>query len=130
MPKINRSIQFLFLMFTLSLISNFVTAQSNTDKEDENNNQMSLQGLIEAVLIDGQPALKILSRKDGSTVVKLQKRDGEDSLVFNIHKIYNSFGKLYVTKTKIIYVPDDGNKQYFNVDKTKIKQIELKNRWK
>lgn len=130
MLKINRIIQFLFLMSSLLLSSNFVTAQSTTDKEDENNNQGSLQGLTEAILVNGQPVLKILSRKNGSTEVKLQKRDGEDSLVFNIHKIFNSFGKLYVTKTKVIYVPDDGNKQYFNIEKTKIKRVELKNRWK
>ncbi len=128
MFKINHALRFLFLLFAISFISNVGIAQSTDNTKDIN--QTSLEGLTEAVLVDGQPTLRILSRKGGSSEVKVQRRDGEDSLVFSIHKIYNSFGKLYVTKTKVTYVPNDGNKQFFSVEKIKIKQTELKNRWK
>jgi hypothetical protein len=115
-----------FLLF--SFVDNS-TAQSDTsDKDDENNNQVSLQGLTEAILIDGQPVLRIISRKNGSTEIKLQKRDGQDTFVFEVHKLSYKVpeGKLYVMKDRVIFDPYEKKSAYFNFAKTEIIEASVK----
>ena len=128
MLKGYRLVQLLSLMIIVSFASQFPIAQSNTNKSDNNTEQNSLDGRTEAVLIDGQPALRVLSRKGSSTEIRFQKRDQDDALVFNVSKWAVGFppGKLYITKTKLIFVPINKNKSFFNFEKTKIKEVEHK----
>lgn len=134
MLKFNRLIQFLYLIFTISILSHFAVTQSTTEKDDRNKNPMSLEGLTEAILIDGQPALRILSRKSGSIEIRFEKRDGEDALVFIVTRL-KSFGfgvqpadegKLYVTKNRVTYVPYLDKEGFFNALVSEIQNIELK----
>ncbi len=105
-------------------------AQSQQDKNAPNANQSPLQGTTEAVLVNGQPALRILSRKDGSTEILYQKRDDEDALVFPVMH-WHAFlyaqasgetGQLYVTKTRLIFDPEGNKDHYFNVARSEIKK--------
>lgn len=132
-------------IFHISLLSFFVAAsfngtlaqttpQSTPEKDDENETQASLQGLTEAILIDGEPALRILNRKSGSTEIRLQKRDNEDALVFSVTRL-TSFGlgvkpgdegKLYVTKNRINYSPNFEKEQFFSISSSDIQNLELK----
>lgn len=128
MLKNCRTYQFLFLIFTTSLLSNFAIAQSTAEKDAKDKNQMSLFGLSEAILIDGQPALRITSRKSTSTEIKLQKRDEEDALVFSVYKVIfrnSPEGKLFVTKTKVIFVSSN-NKDFSSFEKAKIEKFDFK----
>ncbi len=51
----------LILLVSTAIIS--ATAQSEKNKGEETGSQESLQGLTEAILIDGQPALRIILGK-------------------------------------------------------------------
>lgn len=92
--------------------------------------QSPLVGTVEAVLVDGQPALRILARNHGAAEIRYQKRDNEDTLVFPVmhwHAILyaqapGEMGKLYVTKTRLTFEPEGSKDHYFNVARTEIKK--------
>lgn len=127
----------LFLItFVVSGFSQSVTADDSDKKQDKSEvgDKTSLQGLTEAALIEGQPVLRIMSRKSGTSEVRFEKRDGEDALVFLVTRL-KSFGfglqpadkgKLYVTKNRISYVPYLDKENFFNALRSEIKDIELK----
>lgn len=108
------------LLFLISILSlTIVSAQTE-------NRSTSLEGVTEAVLVGGNPALRILTPRNGSSEVRLVKRDGEDTLIFAANKVPNKPGTLVVTKTKVIFNPEGnlaGN--YFSYLKSQIKQTEL-----
>jgi hypothetical protein len=89
-----------------------------------------LAGVAEATLIDGQPALRILTRGHGSAEIRYEKRDGEDALVFPVmhwHAILyaqgpGEMGRLYVTKTKLVYEPESDKGHFFNVARADLKK--------
>lgn len=118
------------LIFILCTFSHARIAQSQQDKKAPPADQSALQGTTEAILVNGQPALRIVTRKSGSTEILYQKRDNEDALVFSIvsfKKLFGSLvfgdtGKFYVTSTRLIYDPDGDNEKYFNFARTEIKE--------
>lgn len=134
--QVNFFLKRIFQIFLLTLLMTIAphillaqtSPQSTPEKDDQNETEASLQGLTEAILIDGLPVLRILSRKNGSTNVKFQKRDGEDALVFEVHKISYRVpeGKLYVTKSKVIFDPYEKKSAYFNFAKTEITKVSVK----
>lgn len=127
--------RFFYLFVLISLLCTFPDAhraQSQQDKNAPKTDQSPLQGTTEAVLVNGQPALRILSRKNGSTEILYQKRDGEDTLVFPVMH-YHAFlyaqapgemGKLYVTKTRLIFDPNGDKGHYFNATRAEVKKAE------
>lgn len=116
----------LFFAFT-----NFLGAQSNPSISSAGNSgTTSLDGLTEAILVNGQPAFRIQFQKNVTSEVKLEKRDGEEALVFNVMKIILSVGKLYVTKTSITYIPSDDSKKFFKIDRSKITDVRFKDHWR
>jgi hypothetical protein len=137
-----RKTSFTFFLQYLVLILLFLTSvtlglgqsptKDNSDgKQDESSKEdikISLEGRTEAILINDQPAIRILSPKGSFGEVKLQKRDGEDALVFDVTKWAIKFppGKLYITKTKVIFVPFEKQKSFFNFEKSKIENLEQK----
>lgn len=127
-------IPFLTLLIAVALNSTLAqtSSQPTPNKEDEKETQASLQGLTEAILIDGQPVLKIIIGKNGLgyTEVRYEKRDGEDALVFYVAKMPFVWGKFYVTKKNVAFVPDSEAKKYFKVEKENIEKLELKNNWR
>lgn len=96
MPKFA---QVLLVLLFVCVVSLSIAAQvAKPEKENEFSTQPSLEGLTEAVLVNGQPTLKIVGQKRGAnTEVKLEKRDGEKTLVFNVVKssVKNPIGKLH-----------------------------------
>lgn len=128
--SISGSFQFLLITIFILSITNSIVAQSKSaDKDGQNNNEISLQDLSEAVLVNGKPTLKILSRKKGGyTEVKLQKRDNEDALVFDVVKlsVKNPVGKLFVTKTKVIFEAYEKKEKNFSIEKSALKKYVLK----
>lgn len=118
-----------FLIVTLNLTH---VALSQQGEKTSTANQSPLQGIAEAILVNGQPALRILSKKNGSTEILYQKRDGEDALVFPVMH-YHAFlyaqargemGKLYVTKTRLIFDPIGDKGHYFNAARAEVKKAE------
>lgn len=91
----------------------------------------SLVGISEAVLIDGQPALRFLSRGGDSAYAKLIKRDGEDTFAFRIvrtgagHITRPKYGTLYVNAKNVIFDPDENKSNYLNVPKTDIVEADI-----
>jgi hypothetical protein len=66
----------------------------------------------------------ILGKNNNSTEIKFQKRDGENTLVYDVYK--NQIrGKLYVTNSRVVFDPLGSKKTYFNIEKSKIKKVEL-----
>lgn len=135
--KIKTSFTFFFqyLVLTLLFVTSISLGLAQTPIKDDSNkkqnettkkdNQTSLEGLTEAILIDGQPALRIiLGKKNNLTEVKYLKRDGEDALVFDVY-VNQRQGKLYVTKSRIVFDPLGEKKRYFNIEKNKIKEAKL-----
>lgn len=116
----------LLLIITLALAALPAFAQ-NGDPD----HPTSLQGLTEAMLIDGQPALRFLSRSGDTAYAKLQKRDGEDALVFKGvrlgggHIIRPKYGTLYVTAKNVVFDPDEKKSNYLNIPKTDIKEASV-----
>jgi hypothetical protein len=128
----NKSVfHFLARIFGLSALSFalFFSAAAQS-KEEEEGNQVTLQSVTEALLVNGQPAMRIQFRNNRNAEVKLVKRDGEDALVFDVLKIVLSTGKLYVTKTKLTYIPADDPDKYVKIERSKIKKIEFKDHWR
>jgi hypothetical protein len=116
------------LIFTVFIFASSNKASSQT--VSEKTAQTSLEGLTEPILVNGQPALRISSQKSGTTEVRYQKRDSEDSLVFSVRRlkaflqslIPAETGTLYVTKTRIVYDPDENKKTFRNIARTDIKE--------
>lgn len=125
--------QFLTFWLIFTVLPVLTIAQSEEKKEVENNKPTSLQGLTEAVLVDGQPTLRILSKYSGSTEINLQQRDNEDTLVFSVARVIRygfgykpgDEGKLSVTKTRVIYSPNFDKKQFFNVLSSDIQDLKI-----
>lgn len=123
-----------FYLFVLTLIvfvfSHTHIANSQQEKTAPTADQSSLQVTTEAILVNGQPALRIVTGRSGSTEILCQKRDNEDALVFSIVRfrrllgsvIFGDTGKFYVTKARLIYDPDGDNKNYFNFARTELKE--------
>lgn len=97
-------------------------------------NDVSLDGLTQAVLINNLPALRIASRDANWIEVLREEKDGETALVFPVMRL-KSFGlgvkpadegKVYLTKTRFIYVPNFDKDQAFDVPRTEIKKTEIK----
>ena len=80
----SRLTQTLLTAFLLLLIPLIAIPQSKQKPSAPPAGQSSLQGLTEAVLVNNQPSLRILSTKNRSTEISYQKRDGEDALVFPV----------------------------------------------
>ena len=123
--------QFLLIaILVFAAIEDTFAQSTKSDKGDEKDNQTTLQGLTEAILIDGKPALKIISQKSGSTEIRLQQREGEDTLVFSVTRLkpllwsltFGESGKLYLTKTRIIYDPEGNKKHFFNITRKEVKK--------
>jgi len=93
-------------------------------------NPSYLQGLTEAILVGGQPTLRISNRTGQIAEVKLQTRDGEDAVVFDVQKLITTMGKLFVTKTKLIFVPNSGNSAFFKIDRSQLKSVKLRSRFR
>ncbi len=116
------------LLFFLSCVLTCSAAQAQTDTNAPAN-QSALQGVTEALMVDGQPALRIVTQKSGSTEILYQKRDNEDALVFPVVRFKKTFGsllfgdtgKFYITRTRLIYDPDGDNENYFNVARAEFK---------
>lgn len=103
----------------ISVLSLTISAQGE-------NKSASLEGVTEAVLVDNNPALRILTPRNGSSEVRLVKRDSEDALVFAANKVPNKPGTLIVTKTKVVFNPDGNTAgNYFSYLKSQIKKTEL-----
>ena len=120
------------LIFALCSFLSASLAQTQQEKSTSTATQSPLQGMTEGILVDGQPALRILSRKNGSTEILYQKRDGEDALVFPVMH-YHAFlyaqapcemGKLYVMKTRLIFDPIGDKGHYFNATRAEVKKAE------
>lgn len=128
-PRYCQIIILLVAGFTLPLAN---LGQTTAQKSVSTATQSPLQGLTEAVLVNGQPALRILSRKNGATEILYQKRDGEDAIVFPVmhwHAILyaegpGEMGRLYVTKTRLVYDPIGNKEHYFNVSRADVKKAE------
>jgi len=97
-------------------------------KNDDPERPASLVGLTEAVLVDGQPVLRLLSASGDAANVKLIKRDGDDTLVFRVirygagHMTRTKFGTLYVSLKSLVFNPDEKRSAYLNVAKTDVKE--------
>ena len=118
------------LTFLLCTPSYSQVTQPTQGKDAPAAEQSSLQGVTEAVLVNGQPALRILTPKSGTTEILYQKRDNEDALVFPIVRFKKLFGsvvpgdtgKFYVTRTRLIYDPDGSKENFFNFARAEIKE--------
>ncbi len=117
-------------LFRLSVLMIFVFVfLQNAFPQSENDDEISLRDISEAILVNGRPALKILSpKKGGYTEVKLQKRGGEDALVFDVVKmsVKNPVGKLFITKTKVIFDALGKKESSFSIEKAVIKKCAVK----
>ena len=126
--------KFIIVIFLIVNGAMVASGQTETRKNPQNDGQTSLEGLTEAVLIDGKPALRILSRKSGNIEVRLETRDGEDALVFPATRVKPVFtelfaggdGKFYFTKTRVSYVPDINREFFFSASHSEIQELELK----
>src|SRR5688500_5072757 len=120
-PRFSYVLLPIFLLFTSP--SQEVTNAQRAD-------QSSLQGTTEAVLVNDETALRIVTQKSGATAVLYQKRDDEDALVFSAVRlrkllgnvVLGNTGKFYVTRTRLIYDPDGSKENYFNFARTEIKE--------
>ena len=118
-------------MKLLLIIALFLTALPAFAQNADPDHPTSLQGLTEAMLIDGQPALRFLSRSGDTSYAKLLKRDGEDALVFKGvrygggHIIRPKYGTLYVTAKNVVFDPDEKKSNYLNIPKTEIKEASV-----
>ncbi len=112
------------------LLSATLTAAAAQAKDSESGDAVTLQSITEATLINGQPAMRIQFRNYAPAEVRLEKRDGEDALVFDVLKIIMVTGKLYVTKTKITFIPHDDPSRYFKIERSKIKEVVFKDHWR
>lgn len=120
------------VLFTVVVTASAVS-QSKPEKDDRKEGQTSIQGLTEPLLINGQPALRIQFRKSGKTEVFFETRDGEDALVFSVLRVKKllgglmpgGLGKLYITKTRIVYDPEEDNENYFNINHSEVRLVSI-----
>lgn len=124
---------FFFLVIAIFAFSGIAIAQTSpqpaSEKSNDSDEQSSLDGLTEAILVNNLPTLRVLSRKKGGiSEIKLLKRDSEYSLVFDVVKssVKNPVGKLFVTKDRVIFEPMEKGQTSFNIEKTKIQKLSLK----
>lgn len=126
-PRYCHLIILIFLSLTFSFTS---LAQAKQQKNDSTSTQSPLQGMTEAILVNGQPTLKIISRKNGATEILYEKRDGEDALTFAVThwhsagflQIQGEKGKLYVTKSRLRYEPEGNKDHFFNFARSEVKE--------
>lgn len=102
------------------------------DEEDEQLLNTTLQGVADAVTINGQPALRLLSVKSGTTDVKMGMRDGQEAFVFTVSRfgggrgiVKHKHGLVYITRTNVIFDPFENKEHYFNLAKTDLKLVEM-----
>ncbi len=118
------------ILLIITLIANVESsfAQSKQTQNKSKAETSSLQGLTEAILVNGEPTLRILSPKNGAAEISYQIRDGEDALIFSVQH-YEAFlylqvpvasGKLYVTKTRLLFDPIGDKSQYFNINRSEV----------
>lgn len=114
-------------LFVLSCFLPTVAQES----DDPKNEPVSLAGLAEATLINGQPALRVTSRKNGTSDIKFQKYEGEDSLLFSVFKygLTSGYGSLYVTKTRVVFDPDKSKKRFMSIPRADIIKTESNSSW-
>lgn len=109
---------FLLLTIIVLSVSSLAFAQPKLEKGD-----VPLTEISEAILVNGKPSLKILSPKlGGYTEVKNLKIDGEEALIFSVTKLSmkNPNGKLFVTKTKIVFESYEKKDKNFSLNKSEI----------
>ena len=135
--KSNRSLRFvlagLVSLMLLSASMMCVSAQSkdkDKDNDDDSGGAVALESITEATTIDGQPAMRIQFRKYAPVEIRLEKRDDEDTLVFNVLKIIGVTGKLYVTRSSVTFVPDNVPSKYVKISRSTIKEVEFKDHWR
>ena len=73
-----------FLSLTAVMLAPAVLTQARQQKSVPRPSQSPLQGTTESLLVNGRLAVRVLSRKNGSTEISYQMRDGEDALVFTV----------------------------------------------
>jgi hypothetical protein len=125
----------LLLLAALILLSAGVSAQDPQHEKNEYAGEMpNLQGLNEAFMINGRPALRILTRKSGYAEVMYEIRDGREALVFPVYQ-YRSFalgimlegeGRLYVTKDQVVYQPNADREHFFSSKRADLKDVDIK----
>lgn len=87
--------------------------------------QASLQGITEAILVNNQPLIRVLTRKNGHAEIFLTTRDGEEAFVFTAWKVPNKSGLLVVSRSKVVFNPDGNATNFFSYVKSQIKKTEL-----
>jgi len=94
-----------------------VKAQAQAENETA-----GLKSVSEATMVDGHPVLRLLTSKGATSPIMLDKRDGEEALIFRVKK--NSFqmpsGALFVTKTRIVFDPYEKKSKFFTMEKASI----------
>ncbi len=93
-----------------------------------------ISGGLQGILIDDQPALKLVTSKGGSVFIRFGIRDGEEVLAFpviHLHQLLyagapGEAGSIYVSKTRISYVPVAKESDHgFDVISSEMKKIEF-----
>lgn len=114
-----------FFRLFLTAIFAFTLACPLFAQDGDDKVSTSLQGLTEATMINGAPALRLFSRQSGTTEVRLVKRDNEDALAFSVYRFPGERswprlkpGTLYVTPTRLVFSPDAEQKHFLNIPKT------------
>jgi hypothetical protein len=113
------------LSIAVLILTSSFNGQSKSSGSEE---RISLRDISEVVLVNGRPALKVLSRKKGGyTEVKLQKHDAEDALVFDVVKLSrkNPVGSLFVTKTMVIFESYEKKETNLAMEKAKIEKFDM-----
>jgi hypothetical protein len=86
----------------------------------------TLDGVAEGVVVNGDLALKVSSRKSGATFIFGAKLDDERALAFQVMHWHISLltdpGLLYVTKTRIAFIPEGSKEHQFNVLRSEVKE--------
>lgn len=137
---ISRIFVSLFLLITLTASVHIQaqtggqqTGQKSSDQQQSQvsaPSQSPLVGTVEAILVEGKPVLRILARDHGAAEIRLEKRDNEDALVFPVMH-WHAFlyaqaagesGRLYITKTRIVFEPEGDKGHFFNVLRTDVKK--------
>lgn len=120
------------VLLSISL-SSAVSAQQ-FKKNDYAGPMPDLQGVVEPFSLNGQPGMRILTRKSGSPEIRFEKRDGQDSLVFMVTK-FKSFGlgiqpegegKLYISRERVVYEPFADRVNFFSANRADLKGVDLK----
>lgn len=122
----------LTLTAALILGSGNTASAQKADDEDEQLLNASLQGVADAVTINGQPALRLLSVKSGTTDVKMGMRDGQEAFVFTVSRfgggrgiVKHKHGLAYITRTNVIFDPFENKEHFFNLAKSDLKSVEM-----